>query len=718
MEKEKNSLIYKVKNFLKKGQYTKIKLFISLLVSILVSIAYELTRDIFVIDTVFILTIIIMFVLIHFIIKLDKIYNFIYKYRYYLAIVALIIVTLGKYTGSSIGVYNELIPSENTEKYYTPILGKYRVIRGDEWSVNTPILISQVMDEDNKFSYYNDNLRGTKTDMFLIVSPAILDILEIAKPFNLGYILFGAEKGFAIAWYGKWIALMLVAFEFCMLITNKKKLISLCGMLMIVFSAASQWWGGLNEIMLWGLLALLLVDKFLRTDKIKIKLLCTIGIFVCAVSYIFLMYPAWQVPYIYIYIALFISLCIMNKKYYKFRKTDIIYLILAIVGIVLLALRFLTMSAEGLQLEMGTDYPGGRFEIGGGGARALFSYVYDFFYPYIDTDNPCEYSGMLSFFPIPIIIAIIVLVKTKGMEKKKNMAFLIPLLFLSVIFSIYVLVPTNKFFATITLLYFSTGVRTAVPLGFIQVLIIIYLLSTINSRMKIVPTKFIKLITVIVSAIIYYIAIKTSPSNYIGLLKSYVCIVILLSMVYLLFTMEKEKNKKLLIGGLIAMSLVAGVCVNPIQKGISVLTEKPISKEVQKIVEEDSENNLWATDSTNYYMPNYLLANGAKVINSTNVYPNFDLYRTVLTEEDYNNEDIKYIYNRYAHVSIEITESNNSIELMYEDSVKLYMTAEKVKELGIKYILTTRDIEKFETEDVDFENIYSELGLLIYKVVY
>ena len=46
------------------------------------------------------------------------------------------------------------------------------------------------------------------------------------------------------------------------------------------------------------------------------------------------------------------------------------------------------------------------------------------------------------------------------------------------------------------------------------------------------------------------------------------------------------------------------------------------------------------------------------------------------------------------------------------------MTAEKVKELGIKYILTTKDIEKFETKDVDFDNIYNEQGLLIYKVIY
>ncbi len=710
--------IDKVKSFFEKGKYTKVKLIIAVLISLVVSILYESTRRFFVVDAVFILSAIIMFGLIHFIIKTDKIYAFIYKYRYLLAIGALIIVTLGEYTGSSIGVYNELIQGETSEAYYLPIIGKYRVIRGDEWSVNTPILISQVVDEENKFSYYNDNLRGTKTDMFLIVSPAIVDILEIAKPFNIGYILFGAAKGFAIAWYGKWIALMLVAFEFCMLITNKKKLISLCGMLMIVFSAASQWWGGLNEMMLWGLFALLLVDKFLRTDKVRVKVLCSIGFFVSAVAYVFLMYPAWQVPYMYIYIALFISLCIINRKEYKFRKTDFIYLILIIAGIAAMGLRFLSMSAEGLELEMGTDYPGGRFEIGGGGARAIFSYVYNFFFPYSDVDNPCEYSGMLSFYPIPIIISIILLFTTKGKDRRKHMAFLVPLLILSAIFSIYVLIPTNKLFATITLLYFSVGVRTAIPLGFIQVLMIVYLLSVMNDNTKIIKNKYAKIVTLFISTIIFYMALKTSPAGYVGTMKAYICTIVLLIMVYLLFTMNKEKNRKYLIAGLITMSLVGGICVNPIQKGISVINDKPISREVQKIIKEDPDNNLWITESTNYYMPNYLLANGAKVINSTNVYPNFDLYKTVLSEEDFDNKQIRYIYNRYAHVSIEITEDKNSIEQIYGDSVRLYMTAEKVKELGIKYILTTKDIEKFETKDVDFDNIYNEQGLLIYKVIY
>ena len=65
---------------------------------------------------------------------------------------------------------------------------------------------------------------------------------------------------------------------------------------------------------------------------------------------------------------------------------------------------------------------------------------------------------------------------------------------------------------------------------------------------------------------------------------------------------------------------------------------------------------------------------------------------------------------------MEITKDQNKVELLYEDSIKLYLTPEKVKELGIKYIVSTRDVREFDTENVDFEQIYNEQGVSIYKV--
>ena len=80
---------------------------------------------------------------------------------------------------------------------------------------------------------------------------------------------------------------------------------------------------------------------------------------------------------------------------------------------------------------------------------------------------------------------------------------------------------------------------------------------------------------------------------------------------------------------LIPVAILTGATVHPIQKGISVLTDKPVAKKTQEIVSQDKENNLWICDSTNFMTNNYLLASGAKIINSTNLYTNFDLYKTL-----------------------------------------------------------------------------------------
>ena len=706
-------MINKIKEFIKKENYIKIKLIAAVIISLIISIIYTITRPVFIVDRIFIVGAILMYVMIHFIIKLEKIYDFIYKYRYHIAGTIFIICVIFEYSGSSIGIYNDILQTQSTDTYFTPILGKYRSIRSDEWVVNTPIFVSQAIDEDNRFAYYNDNLRGTNTDMYSVLSPPVWDLLTIARPFNIGFLLFGASRGLTFLWFGKYIALMLVAFEFCMLITDKKKIISAIGMMLIVFSAATQWWNLTLDILIFGMLALILADKYLSTENLKTKILCAIGIFFSAISYVFVMYPAWQIPFIFIFIAIFISLCIKNRKVYKLYKKDILIILCVIIAIGAIGLRYLYMSGDALNATMSTDYPGSRFETGGGGLKVIFSYIYSFLFPYSGVENPCELAGMISFYPIPIVLAIIYLIRNK--DRKQHMGFFIPLILLSVIYSIFTIFETNKIFATITLLFMTPGWRLAVPLGFIQVLLLIYLLSIMKNDTKIMKDDIAKLLAIVLSVIFLSIALKTAPANLLGSLKSYCCGLILLIFLYLILTMNSEKNRKILFVGLIGMSIVTGATVNPIQKGISVLTDKPVAQEVRKIVEQEPENNLWITDSTIFYMQNYILASGAKVLNSTNIYPNFDLFETVLGEE-FEKEENRKIYNRYEHVTMEITEDTNKVELVYQDAIKLYLTPEKVKDLGVKYIVSTRDIDEFDTEEVDFVQIYNEQGISIYRV--
>lgn len=707
------------KSVFAKGKYTKQKLVIAIIIAILMATILVIIKPVKIWDRIPIFAVIIWFALIHFIYNIKAIYEFIYKKRYILAILFMIYVVAFGYSGSSIGTYTQVIQGEYQERYYTPVLGRYRSIRSDEWSVNTPLYMSQAIDKDNAYGYINDNLRGTKTDMSSIGNAPVLDISLLGKPFNLGYILLGPERGLSFLWYGKLTLLVLASFEFCMLLTNKKKLVSLMGMFLITFSAATQWWYA-TEYFMWGMLVLVLFDKFMLAKNIKTKILCSIGIFISGLSYIFIFYPAWQLSFGYIYLAVFVWICIKNRKQYKFKLEDILMVIIVLSLIALLVLRYFIKSADALSMIMGTDYPGERFELGGGkeAVKVVFSYVYSFLFPYVGINNPCEYAGMLSFFPIPMILAVIYLVRNIKNKDKSSFEFIVPMLIVSVMLSIWTFITTNQLFAKITFLYMVPANRMAVPLGVTQVLLLIYLIGNIERNDIIIKNKKIAMLIALVSSIfIVYVAKITDKDMVMQGIRLYICALINLFTVYHIYNIDKKKNRNILMATLILTAIITGATVNPIQRGISVLTDKPIAKEIQKIVSEDQENNLWIVDSTNFYIPNYVLANGAKVINSTNIYPNFELYETVLAE-DAKKDEVRLIYNRYAHLNIEIS-IENKLELLHQDSIKLYLTTEKLKELGIKYIVSTRyNLEELETEEVDYEQLYGEYGLYIYKLNY
>ena len=711
----------KIKKFIKKGNYTKTKIVLLILISIIGAfILTSIARRGFIWDRIPILTVILFFAGSHFIFNIKELYNNIYKYRFYIAGIVLIYAVLMGYSGSSIGIYNDIIQPNNRKIYYSPIFGDSRTIRTDEWAVNAPSFVSQCVDPNgNNYSYYHDSLRGTKTEMFSQLNQPILDILSIGKPFTLGALILGASRGYSFLWTASIIALLLVSFEFCMVISKNNKLASLLGMLLISFSASTQWWQCYN-IFTWGMLAIVLFDKFMLTKKFSTKILCSIGIFISGISYIFYFYPTWQVPYGYIYLAVLIWVVIKNWKEYKINKKDILLIIAIILAIGAILGIYFVKSADALKLITGTDYPGKRFETGGKEIKTIFSYVYSIIFPYkIDTiGNPCELSSMISFYPIPMLIALIYLVR--NIKTKKHFSFLIPMLIISIVYSIFMVFGVNEMFAKITLLYMTPAGRLAVPLGFSQILLIVYMLGNFTKEDIILKNEIIKKAgTVLASISIMYIALKTDMN----ILQNhpmyiYICGLILVYGIYQIVNINEEKNKKRLIMLLMPVAILTGATVHPIQKGISVLTDKPVAQKTQEIVSQDKENNLWICDSTNFMTNNYLLASGAKIINSTNLYTNFDLYKTVLGEEKSQKPEVRYVYNRYSHINMEITEDKNDIELVQQDSIKISLTSEKIRELGVKYILTTRDLEQFDTEDVKYQKIYDEDGMIIYHVEY
>lgn len=706
----------KIKVFINKENFTKIKLVILVILSGLLSITCEYTifrkwyPEYISNNRIMLVTLIFIFIGMHFVFKISKMYEFIHKNRYKIACAFLLFVMVFKYSGSSIVNFNNYVQTSHDDRRYHTLLGTARMIRTDEWATSTTYILSQSQGT-NPFSYFNDKLRGTATDMFTVANSPVADILILGRPFQIGFLLFGNDRGLSLYWYARLTAMLLGSYELCLILTKKNKKVSFVGMIMITFSAAVQWWYCMDTL-IWGQIVVVLIDKFMNTSKRTHKYLCALGIFIAGLAYIFVLYPAWQVSFGYVFLAIIIWLLIKNIKYgdYKFTKHDIAVIVITLICIVLMLGRWYSKSADTMVAEMSTDYPGERQEVGGG-AYNLYSYFYDIFFTFQDFLNPCEYSAMLSFYPIPIILGLIYVIRNK-----KDLHFWIPMLTVSAFLTIWCVWGFPALLANLTKMSMTTSSRVSIPLGTVCIYMLIYLFANFDEEKdKLINKKLTYLVAILA---IIYIAYKAKTTigyepDFIYLDKSKILragIIFLLAILGIL-NLNNSKIKKYTLYGLIAIALLSGLRVNPIIRTTDIFYTKPVAIKLQELRNENP-NAIWAVVDGGWYYNDYAVANGIRTINSTNVYPNLEMYETILGDKA---EEQRKNYNRYAHVNFEITDEESKVELIWADNVSIKLNYNDLEKLNIEYILSTKDFSEESYAD-KFEELYNEDKMYIYKV--
>ena len=706
----------KVKYFINKDNCTKIKLVLVAIISIIFATLCEYTifrkthPEFISKNRIMLVSIIYMFIGIHFVFKLSKMYEFIHNHRYKIACAFLLFVMVFKYSGSSIvnfHVWNGLIQPHNDSTRYHTLLGNTRPIRTDEWATSTTYILSQSKAQ-NPFSYFNNVLRGTDTDMFTVANAPVADILMLGRPFQIGFLLFGNDVGLSFYWYARLTAMLLGSYELCLILTKKNRKVSLCGMLVITFSSAVQWWYCMDTL-LWGQIAIVLINKFMNTDKKRNKYLCALGILIAGLSYVFVFYPAWQVSFGYVFLALVIWILIKYIKYgnYRFNKHDIAVIVATVIALVLLLGRWYILSKDTLVAEMSTDYPGERCEIGGG-ARNLYAYFYDIFLPKYDFPNPCEVSSMLSFFPIPMILGLIYVLRNK-----KDLHFWIPILIVGGFLSIWCIYGFPEILAKITKMSMTTAGRVSIPLGTVCIYMLIYLMGNIEKEGKLVNKKLTYVLTVLFTVFVAYKAKSTLDfnPNYLDNFKMLVALEIFGATIFGILNINNEKIKNYCIYGLIIVALMSGLTVNPVIRTTDIFYTKPVAIKMQEIKEVEPEA-IWAVHEDGWYINDYAVANGIRTINSTGVYPNLELFETILGDKA---EENRITYNRYAHINFKVTDEESEVELLYADNVAIRLNYKDLEKLNIKYILSKEDFNEKSFKD-EFEEVYNEDGMYIYKV--
>ena len=342
---------------------------------------------------------------------------------------------------------------------------------------------------------------------------------------------------------------------------------------------------------------------------------------------------------------------------------------------------------------------------------------------------------MLSFYPIPIIFGILYLVRNRKDEKiKDDLLFLVPAVFIGLFLTVWCKYGFPEIIAKLSLMSMSTSQRASIALGTINIYILMYLFGRMEDRKEesVNKTKDLKnILSVLVKIVIavlftvyaLYIARKQlvtflPPMDaYLGKIKILISGILFGITFISIFNMDKKCFRSIAYVMIVIIALVGGITVNPVSRSTDVIYEKPISKKFAEIREKDPDA-IWLGDDTGWYLNNYMVANGLRVINSSNVYPNFDLFEKVLGKERAKEPDNRTIFNRYCHVNINLGKyEEDRVFAAAADNLVIELNTESLEKLDVDYIVAKKDLNTLGY-DMEFEELYKEDGLYIFKPVY
>ena len=646
-----------------------------------------------------------------------RIIKYIIKNRYMIAMIILIAAVTFEISGSSIGFWNKYIGDGESDDGI--LTGIPREIRSDEWAVSTPFKFSQYYNHNGEYPFFSETLRGMKTDTGIVGGLPSWNIITIFRPFEWGFLFLGNAKGLSFFWFSRLLALILVSFELALLFTNKNNLLSILFSIIVTFSPAIQWWYStpIVEILIFGQLALLIFNKYFREKIFYKKILYSLILIMCIGGYAAVLYPAWQIPLFYVFLALFFGLIKTNYKVFSFcAKQDLILIFFGILVFAACSIMLYTQSAETIRLVMNTVYPGKRVMFGGGEVTGLFNYASNILFPITDSNlsqNVCEMSSFFTFFPFAILLSLYLIFLIKG---RKDF-LLIALLSVEVFLICYVCFPFPKIVAQILFLSHSTASRAIIGVGFADSLLLIRGLSVFfekKNKQDSLPTKpsihFLSLLITIILSVIVFTICSTGTGQYLKGVKGAIVFSIVLIGFFFCTRIYKKNGFFSLTMYFSLLLILSGSIINPIQKGTDVIYKNPVTIQIKQITDQD--NGLWLVSDSSWIYGNLPIMAGAPTINSTNMYPSIERWWIIDR-----NHQFEATYNRYAHISVELTNNETEFILLYSDNFKLLLNFMDIPKLNVRFLLTNSHYEG-TISGVTFIELYHDTKFNIYELSY
>lgn len=646
-------------------------------------------------------------------------FELIYKYRFVLSFLLLIMLVSFKISGSSMGCWKLFLGDGESGIR----LGEPRVWRSDEWGTLTPLCFRQQYNTLGAYNRYSQTLGSILTDNMLVYGQPSWDILTLFRPFYWGYLFFGSERGLSWFWCSRLIVLFLSWFELGMLITDGQKKLSVMLSICVSFAPFLQWWfaiNGLVEMLIYGACFVLgsnyLVSHAFNPRKIAVA----VGMAVCAVGYVLTFYPTWMVPVAWGFVPLFLWVIIWKFNRKVLRRVDVMPWLLIFVitaaGLTILAVT----SWDVITAELNSVYPGNAPSSSGGtGLWWMMKYPISLVSRFSMNELIVENSSIICFAPAGFILALWVIIK----EKKKD-PLLILLLGMNLFLAWYYCVGIPKWLAKILLLSFVNSNRGPQVLGFLR----LTLFARAVALKEKAPKRWLAaLAAVISSAVPMRLALgftKYEPGGlryeYFDTAEKIVVVWAILAVVFYLLYRARKSKYTMAVLGVCTVVLASSIWINPVAKGVPEITKSETMQQIRDLVKEDPQA-IWLVVDMAYPATNIPAMAGADCLNTTQTYPQKTRWEMLDQEGEY--EDI---YNRYCHIRASLG-SKTMLELVSTDYVEVTLSPEELKKLNIRYIVSTNDFDEkiaagitniFTDSGIEFQKYYEGAQLSIFRCVY
>lgn len=492
--------------------------------------------------------------------------------------------------------------------------------------------------------------------------------------FNLGYLL-NDEIGISFFSITRLVALAVLTYNLINIFSKNSK-IKIIGTLGIAFSSLVllDFSNRFIDILIFSEMILVSVQNILYNQKIKISAyLFSVATIVSFASTVLLFELELIICALFIIIPLLIYILIKNKE--KNRKK--LFIATIIVGLIIAStIGVINISNINTELKMENRR-----------ISYMFTYINTTFLGFKDVNYLSDYATIYSLFPLPIVLATIIALRS---DKKEN-DFLFIVLLASTWLIIGACTTFSALLGKILLVGFVSIKNLTLLINFFSFICMLYMIE--KSEMEI---SIQKAVTIVMVTVIFTVFAKR-PAELNETLYLIISAGLYAILGYILCRKDDKKYKNVLLNMLIIYMAIISISQIHISFGSDILKYEA----VETFENIEIENSRWIVLDNNYIIPEYLENCGATVIN--NNINRIDTYKFKNTTQ-YKEEEL---WRFYKEALFKLS-NENTLALSEKNNLVINITKEYLEDLKIDYILTNKEIK-------EEKEIYKNDKIFIYK---